>query len=77
MQYLGQKSLEIYLLHFFFLFPLTALQEPMRAMGLGFVPLAAVSVFVACLIIAASLLANVVLSLSPVLASLLTGKISK
>ena len=72
--YLGQESLGIYLLHYFFLFPLTFLQEPMRAMGLGFVPSLVVSAFVAALIVAVTLGVNYIISQSKLLSLLLIGK---
>lgn len=44
---LGKNSLGIYLLHYFFLFPLTPLQEPLRAVGLAFVPTVVIAAFFA------------------------------
>lgn len=72
-EYLGRKSLAIYLLHYFFLFPLTFLQEPAREMALAWVPLAAISAAAAACIVAATLGAEYLLSRSPLLAWLLTG----
>lgn len=72
--YIGKESLAIYLLHYFFLFPLTFLQQPMRDMGLGFVPCLAVSVAVAAAVVAVTLGVNYIISQSKLLSLLLTGK---
>lgn len=76
-KYLGTESLSIYLLHYFFLFPLTPLREPLRAIGLPFVPLAAISVAVALLIIAVTLFVSHIISRSPILSILMLGKSCK
>lgn len=72
--YLGKESLAIYLLHYFFLFPLTFLQQPMRDMGLGFVPCLVVSLVVAAAVVAVTLGVNYIISQSKLLSLLLTGK---
>lgn len=72
--YLGKESLAIYLIHYFFLFPLTFLQQPMRDMGLGFVPCLIVSIVVASAIVAITLGINYIISQSKLLSLLLTGK---
>ena len=72
--YLGKESLAIYLLHYFFLFPLTFLQLPMRDMGLGLVPCLIVSIVVAAAIVAVTLGVNYIISQSKLLSLLLTGK---
>ena len=72
-QYIGSKSLSIYLLHYFFLFPLPVLQDPLRGMALDIVPTLTVSVIVASLVVAVTLLVNAIISRSPLLARLLTG----
>lgn len=69
---LGRKSLQIYLLHYFFLFPLTALRKPLIAMGLDFIPTAAVAAGVALPIIAVCLCLEYMARQSRLL-SLLTG----
>ena len=71
--HLGKESLGIYMCHFFFLFPLTALQEPMRAMGLGFTPLFVVAAFTAFAIIAVVLVVIHILKQSAVLNLLILG----
>ncbi|MBR5898419.1 MAG: acyltransferase [Muribaculaceae bacterium] len=71
--HLGQKSLSIYLLHYFFLFPLTFLQQPMREMALGFTPLATISAIVAAIIIAIALIADYIISRSKLFSLLLIG----
>ncbi|MEG0559396.1 MAG: acyltransferase [Muribaculaceae bacterium] len=71
---LGKESLSIYLLHYFFLFPLTILQEPMRGMGLSFVPLLVVSVIVAFIVIAVTLFVNYIIQRNSTLSFLLIGK---
>ncbi len=76
-EYLGKESLSIYLLHYFFLFPLTFLQEPLRNMALGFVPTFTVAALVATIIIAITLLVNYIIQRSPLLGLLLTGKINR
>jgi len=70
---LGNESLGIYLLHYFFLFPLTILQEPLKQMGLGFTPLAVVAVAVAFCIIALTLLVVNVVKRSKYLSLILIG----
>ena len=72
--YMGRESLGIYLLHFFFLFPLSFLQQPMRDMGLGFVPCLVVSIVFAAAIVAVTLGVNYIISQSKLLSLLLTGK---
>lgn len=72
--YLGHESLGIYLVHYFFLFPLTALQEPLKAMGLGMTPLMVLSVAVAFAVIAVTLLALRAIKCSRPLAFLLIGQ---
>ena len=72
--FLGQESLAIYLLHYFFLFPLTPLQEPLRAMGLSIVPLMIVTVFFTFSIIGITLFVNYAVKRNKWLALLLTGK---
>lgn len=74
-QYLGRKSLAIYLLHYFFLFPLGALVSAMLSMGLGITPCFAVAAFVALAIIAMTLLADAIITKSPLLALLFTGQV--
>ncbi|MBR1552186.1 MAG: acyltransferase [Muribaculaceae bacterium] len=71
---MGHKSLGIYLLHYFFLFPLTALQEPLRQMALSAVPLAVVSATVAFAIVAVTLLVIYALERSRLLAFLFLGQ---
>lgn len=76
-EYLGKESLSIYLLHYFFLFPLTSLQEHLRGMSLNFTPTFVVAFIAAAIIIAITLGANYIIQKSPFLGLLLTGKISK
>lgn len=69
---LGRKSLQIYLLHYFFLFPLGALRKPLIAMGLDFIPTATVAAVVALPIIGVCLCLEYTARQSRLL-SLLTG----
>lgn len=71
---LGHKSLGIYLLHYFFLFPLTALQQPLKQMALSAVPLAVVAAVVAVAIVAVTLLVIYALERSRLLAFLFLGQ---
>lgn len=70
---LGHESLGIYLLHYFFLFPLTMLQEPLKAMNMDLVPLALVAVPVALCVVSVTLLVVYLLKRSPLLGLLFTG----
>ena len=72
--FLGHESLGIYLLHYFFLFPLTMLQEPLKEMGMATVPLAALSMVVAFCVIAITLLVIHALKRSKVTALLFLGQ---
>lgn len=72
--YLGQESLAIYLLHYFFLFPLTSLQEPLKELGLSFVPLAVLAIAVAFCVVAVTLLVNYLVQKNKILSLLLIGK---
>lgn len=71
---LGKESLSIYLLHYFFLFPLGFLQEPLREMGLSVIPTVITALLVAIIIISFVLAINYSISQSKILALLLTGK---
>lgn len=71
---LGRRSLSIYLLHYFFLFPMAALRGPLVEMGLGFTPLFAVSAAVSLGIIGIVLGLDAIIGKSPLLAFLLTGQ---
>lgn len=70
-QLLGRKSLAIYLLHYFFLFPLGACRPALESMGLGFTPLFVFSAVVAAFVIALTLGADALINRSPLLARLL------
>lgn len=72
--YLGQESLGIYLLHYFFLFPMTALQTPMRELNLSITPLFVFSATVAFCVIAITLFVNYVIKRNSFLSTLLIGK---
>lgn len=73
--YIGRESLSIYLLHYFFLFPLSFLQDPLRDMGLGFVPTVTIAAVVASIVIAIVLGVNYIISHSRLLRLLLVGKL--
>lgn len=73
-EYIGKNSLAVYLLHYFFLFPMPWLREPLREMALDIVPAFTVAFIAASLIVSMTLLANYIISRSPILARLLTGK---
>ena len=70
---LGNESLGIYLLHYFFLFPLTGLQDPLKEMGLAFVPLTVTAASVAFCIIGVTLLVVYALKRNKITALLLLG----
>ena len=70
---LGNESLGIYLLHYFFLFPLTRLQEPLKEMGLAFVPLTVTAASVAFCIIGVTLLVIHIIKKSKIASQLLLG----
>lgn len=72
-QLLGRKSLAIYLLHYFLLFPLGVCREALISLNLGFTPLLVFSAAVAGCIVAVTLGINEIISRSPLLALLLTG----
>lgn len=71
--YLGERSLAIYLLHYFFLFPMGWLQGPLLGSGLGMAPCLAVAAIAAALIIALTLMADALIRRSRILSLLLTG----
>ncbi len=75
LQYIGKESLTIYLLHYFFLFPMAVLRQPMLDMGLGFVPLFAVSFITSIIIITVVLGVKLIIERSKLLSLLLLGKV--
>lgn len=75
--YLGNESLGIYLCHYFFLFPLTVLRQPVIDMGLATLPLAVIAAVVAVCVIAVTLLAIRLISCSRILSLLMLGKTGK
>lgn len=74
-EYIGTQSLAIYMLHYFFLFPMSALREPLIGMNLNLIPTLIVAAFFASVIIAVVLGVNYIISRSNLLALLLTGKV--
>ncbi len=72
-QLLGRKSLAIYLLHYFFLFPMWTCRQTLVDLSLGFVPTFFLAAFVAAGIIALALGAAALIAPSPLLSLLLTG----
>lgn len=75
LQYIGKESLTIYLLHYFFLFPMGALRQPMIDMGLGFAPLFVVSFIASMIIITMVLGVKLIIERSKLLSLLLLGKV--
>lgn len=67
---LGRKSLQIYLFHYFFLFPLTWMRPVMRQMGLDLIPVAAVAAVAAALITSCCIAVDAAVSRSRILSSL-------
>lgn len=74
-EYLGNHSLAIYLLHYFFLFPMGAVRTALVGMNLGIVPTMVVAGITAAAVIAVVLGANCVISRSKILTLLLTGSL--
>ena len=70
---LGTNSLGIYLLHYFFLFPMTEWRGFLETMNVAFAPMFVVSVFWAAVITALTLGVIRLLRPCPPLAMLLTG----
>lgn len=75
--YIGRKSLAIYLLHYFFLFPLGSMREALMSVNVAFVPVLVFSAIVAAVIIGVVLCVERVLQPSPVLSWLLCGSLPK
>lgn len=73
--YLGRKSLSIYLLHYFFLFPMGAIRPMLQSMNLDFAPVFAVAAVCAAMIIGIVLLIDAIIAKSPLLSMLLTGEL--
>ncbi len=74
LQHIGKESLSIYLLHYFFLFPMTWLRQPMIDMGLGFTPLFVVSFITSVIIITIVSGVKLIIERSKLLSLLLLGK---
>lgn len=72
-QYLGRKSLAIYLLHYFFLFPAGICRPFLEGLNLSFTPLFFFSAIVAAGIILLVLGVEAILQKAPLLAWLLSG----
>lgn len=73
--YIGRESLGVYLLHYFFLFPLGAVRPLLESTALGFVPVAAVSMAVAAAVVAVVLGVVRLLRPSALLSWLLAGRL--
>ena len=74
-QYMGRKSLAIYLMHYFFLFPMGICRDTLVSLGMGFTPLFVFAAVCAACIIAVTLMVEYILSKSPFLSTVLTGNI--
>lgn len=73
-EHFGKESLAIYLLHYFFLFPMTVFRQPLIDMGLGFTPMLIISMVTAITIIAIVLCVKSILCHSKALSLLFLGK---
>lgn len=73
--YIGSQSLAIYVLHYFFLFPMAVFREPLQQMNLNIVPTLVVAAIVAFIVIAVVLVVNYVIGHSKLLSLLMTGKV--
>lgn len=71
--YIGSKSLGIYLLHYFFLFPLGFMRFWLVELNLAFVPVVVFSGLVAAMIVIVVLCLMRIVAISPLLDFLLTG----
>lgn len=76
-QYLGQESLAIYLMHYFFLFPMGVWRPVLESLNLGFVPCFVFSAFWAAAIIAVVLGVNYLIRPSRLLSFLMAGRVSR
>lgn len=74
--FLGVNSLAIYLLHYFFLFPMPFLREFLLDVNLSFIPVLVISGVCALANIGVVLGFTRLISISPLLTFLLTGKIA-
>ncbi|MDE6109258.1 MAG: acyltransferase, partial [Muribaculaceae bacterium] len=75
--YIGRESLAIYLLHYFFLFPLGVAREALTSCGLAFVPLLVFSAAVAAAVVAIVLCVNRLLQPSELLSWLMCGRLPR
>ena len=73
--YLGRESLAIYLLHYFFLFPLGSVRDFLLGMNLSFVPMTVFTALVAAAITGVVLCADRVLRPSQLLSWLMCGRV--
>ena len=76
-EYIGTQSLAVYLLHYFFLFPMGAMRPWLADVNLSLVPLIVFAAFWASAIVAAVLGLIKIIEPSRVLTLLLTGKRTK
>lgn len=75
--YIGRESLAIYLLHYFFLFPLGFTREFLRGMNLSLVPMIVFTLVVAAAITGVVLCTNRLLRPSQLLSWLMCGRLPK
>lgn len=72
LEYMGKRSLAIYFMHFFFLFPLH-IEQVLEPVNYAFVPLSFLLATIACAITAACLIIDYILSFSRPLSLIFTG----
>lgn len=75
--YLGEKSLAIYLLHYFFLFPMPFVKPALLAFNLSFTPVLVFAAFVAAIVVGLALCADRILSISWIMRTFITGSTVK
>lgn len=74
-EYIGTRSLAVYLLHYFFLFPLGAIRPWLEATDLAMTPLLVVSAAVAACVVGIVLIVDYILSFAGPMSLLLTGTV--
>ncbi|MDE6135813.1 MAG: hypothetical protein K2F79_09610, partial [Muribaculaceae bacterium] len=74
-EYIGSRSLAVYLLHYFFLFPMGGIRPLLEAVDFARVPLIVISALVAAIIVGVVLLTDHILSFAGPLYLLLTGSV--